>query len=62
MEQEGKICQSISKKNVFFQQRSWEKEGNGKNKEHKIKEVELHLNTLSKIQQYDIYKEEIMVA
>lgn len=44
------------------QQRGGEKGKTGKNKEHKIKGVELHLNTFFKIQQYDIYKEEIMVA
>lgn len=42
--------------------KGWEKGKTGKNKEHKIKGVELHLNTFLKIQQYDIYKEEIMVA
>lgn len=44
------------------QQRGGEKEKNGKNKGHKIKGVELHLNTFFKLQQYDIYKEEITVA
>ena len=59
MEQEGKICQSISKKTAKELKKG---EKNWKNREHKIEGVELHLNPFLKIQQYDIYKEEIMVA